>query len=166
MCLCQTPDKRSDYALLQIMQKDLTAEASYVRRNINTNHEGDNRNSYIDVNQAHPTARNTSYASPNRSGSKWEMWIRCAIVAFLVFTSIGLHLKQKEVNFQQEQLNDSINKIGEIKQRLRERNITIKQNAIHGQGGNKSIDAAFGIKYNGNIRHTEKIILYIIESTL
>ena len=164
MCLCQTPDKRSDYTLLQFTQKGLTAEASYIERNVNINREEDNHSAYFAANRTYPTARNVSHESHNDySGynnstkwSKWEMWIRWIMVACLLLTSVALHEKQKEVKFQQEQLNDSINRIDEIKQRLRQRNMMNKQNTSLKQVGNNHSDekylnrlATLGIEYDG-----------------
>ena len=126
MCICQNPDLRADYSLLQIPQ-------SYtdIRDNLRVDNlsRGDN-NSFLASQEYSSPLPNFYHKNESKNGrvSKLEMGLRLAMMLLLAFTSISMYQKQREIQVQTEKLHDSIKKVGDLNQRIEERRYMRNEN--------------------------------------
>lgn len=156
MCICQTPDNRSDYSLLRVTRSFESHANANANVNANVelgarNREDVNHNAYL-ASQGYTNSLHDNSEYDNTIWSKWEIRLRFVMVICLIFTSIALYQKQQEVEIQREKINSSMKELGRIQRRLGERNIT-KQNSIYRR---RSLDeeyrlATFGINFDTSV---------------
>lgn len=119
MCICRQPDKRSDYALLQLPQ----SIDSYIDHNRDQVLGG---RVYMHHNNAFLASEHYSNLSQNdfsrdKRRINWETLARVVMILLVTFASITFYQKEKEMALQRVELQHSLEIIKELNYKFEQR---------------------------------------------
>jgi hypothetical protein len=160
MCICQQPDKRSDYTLLKLPSNTAANVQPFHRRRDHDNQNEDGylaSQEYAGRTQQPNITQNNEFNGDFNHASKWEIGVRVLLILFLTISSISIYHKQKDLDMQRQGLQDSIQKFADIKRErsekliLKEKKMLHKLPPVNKDKGNQSVFASIDLDSSMNI---------------